>query len=140
MTSILIFIGGAVFGAFLYAIMGEKKSAGKTEKKGSVATFAETPKEELKEIQKEAHVALGERTEQRKQKILDAMKEAKSDFAAGCNLRDGKNEKGITCGEVEKLLNITDATARKYLNELEKEKKIKQVGNVGRNVYYILAK
>lgn len=148
MQIILIFIAGAVFGAFLYAAVGAKgfhspdgtMEPTERKKKTQVVTFADTPKDELKEIQKEAQEALSERTDQRKRKILEAMKEAKKDFLAGCNLRDGKNEKGISCEEVGKLLDISSATARRYLNNLEDEKKIKQVGKAGKGVYYVLAK
>lgn len=138
MTNILFFIAGIFLGFYLKGRMVDTSE--KTEKKGSVPTFADTPDDELEEIQSKAHAALSERTENRKEKILEAMKEAKKDFSAGCNLREGKNEKGITCDEVGKLLEVTDATARKYLNELEEEKKIEQVGERGRDVYYILAK
>ncbi|MFC1623646.1 DUF977 family protein [Patescibacteria group bacterium] len=47
------------------------------------------------------------------------------------------NEK-ITNNNVEKLLGVSDATATRYLNELEKEQKIKQIGTVGHAVYYRL--
>ena len=47
-------------------------------------------------------------------------------------------KKGITCENVEKLLDVSGATARKYLDELEDENKIKQIGKTGRNVYYTL--
>lgn len=40
--------------------------------------------------------------------------------------------------EVQKLLNVSDATATRYLDELEKQNKIKQVGKRGRFVYYEL--
>ena len=39
--------------------------------------------------------------------------------------------------EVEKLLHVSDATATRYLSELEKEGKIKQVGKTGKAVTYI---
>jgi len=42
----------------------------------------------------------------------------------------------ITNDEVEKLLGVSNATAERYLNELEKEGKLKQVGNTGKSVYY----
>ena len=45
------------------------------------------------------------------------------------------NEK-ITNNDVEKLLGVSDATATRYLNELEKEQKIKQIGTVVHAVYY----
>lgn len=43
---------------------------------------------------------------------------------------------GIANNDVEKLLGVSDATAERYLNELEKDGVIKQVGATGRNVYY----
>ncbi len=46
-------------------------------------------------------------------------------------------EKGkITNDEVEKLLHISDATATRYLQALEKENKIKQTGVTGKAVFY----
>ncbi len=136
MPNILYFIAGISLGFYLNGRMRKT-----SEKRGTAApTFAETPDDELEEIQSKAHKALSERTEDRKKKILSAMKEAKKDFVVGCNLRDGKNEKGITCGEVEKMFDVSENTARRYLNLLEDEKKIKQVGKVGKSVYYILVK
>jgi len=37
---------------------------------------------------------------------------------------------------VENLLLVSDATATRYLDELEKEGKIKQVGKTGKGVFY----
>lgn len=42
----------------------------------------------------------------------------------------------ISNDEVEKLLHVSDATATRYLEVLEKEGKIKQVGKTGRGVTY----
>ena len=47
-----------------------------------------------------------------------------------------KNSK-ITNDEVEKFLHVSDATTERYLNILEKENKIKQVGKTGHAVAYI---
>jgi len=44
----------------------------------------------------------------------------------------------ITNNDVEKLLGVSDATATRYLDELEKEGKLKQVGKTGQGVFYIL--
>jgi Fic family protein len=38
--------------------------------------------------------------------------------------------------EVEKLLHVSDATATRYLEILEQEGKIKQVGKTGKGVKY----
>ena len=47
------------------------------------------------------------------------------------------DEKGkIANDDVEKALGVSDATATRYLNELEKEGRIRQVGSTGRFVYY----
>lgn len=46
-------------------------------------------------------------------------------------------KKNITNDEVEKYLHISDATATRYLNILEKENKIKQTGKTGKSVFYI---
>src|SRR3954470_17875223 len=43
----------------------------------------------------------------------------------------------ITNDEVEKLLHVSDATATRYLAQLEKEAKIKKIGTEGAAVYYI---
>ena len=44
----------------------------------------------------------------------------------------------ITNDEVEKMLKVSDTTAGRYLEELEKRGRIKQVGKTGRGVYYVL--
>lgn len=42
----------------------------------------------------------------------------------------------LTNNHIEQLLGISDATATRYLEELEKEGKVRQVGTTGRHVYY----
>jgi len=46
-----------------------------------------------------------------------------------------KNRK-VKNGDVEKLLGVSDATAERYLNELEKEGEIEQHGTIGQSVFY----
>ena len=60
--------------------------------------------------------------EENKKKILELLKE--------------KNK--ITNNDIEKLLGVSDATATRYLDELEKQGKIEQIGKTGRSVYYQL--
>lgn len=50
-------------------------------------------------------------------------------------LSDKKDDK-LYNFEVRKLLNVSDTTACRYLDELEKENLIKQVGTDGPKVYY----
>lgn len=45
----------------------------------------------------------------------------------------------VTNDDVEKLLHVSDATAARYLSELEREGKVKQGGKEGRGVVYIKA-
>ena len=96
--------------------------------------FAEATKDELDDMRKEAHEALSERTEKRKERILEFMnseavhqKELKAcDLEAPTSPRLRRaNKQGIVCSDIEKLLEVSGATARKYLNELEGENKIK---------------
>ncbi len=42
----------------------------------------------------------------------------------------------LTNNHVEQLLGVSDATATRYLDELEKEGKIRQVGKTGKHVFY----
>ena len=48
-----------------------------------------------------------------------------------------REQEKVTNNDVEKLLNVSDATATRYLNELEKERKVKQIGKTGNAVYYV---
>lgn len=42
----------------------------------------------------------------------------------------------LTNNRIEELLGISDATATRYLDELEEEGRIRQVGKTGKHVYY----
>src|SRR3989339_2168187 len=67
-----------------------------------------------------ARQAIKQRKEKKKQKILSALA-----------------EKGqLTNEDIRKLLRCSDATARRFLTELEKEGKIQQIGNDGISVHY----
>ncbi len=44
----------------------------------------------------------------------------------------------ITNHEVRELFRVSDATATRYFDELEAEGQIKQIGEHGRDVYYVL--
>ena len=48
-----------------------------------------------------------------------------------------KNEK-VKNNDIESLLDVSDATATRYLDELEREGKVLQVGTTGHAVYYVL--
>ena len=44
-----------------------------------------------------------------------------------------------TNNDIEKLLAVSDATATRYMSELEKEGNVRQIGTTGKYVYYILS-
>ena len=64
-----------------------------------------------------------EEKEDNKKKILDLLE------------REGK----IRNDMVEEFLGVSDSSVGRYLDELEQEGKIKQIGNTGIGVYYIKA-
>ncbi len=43
----------------------------------------------------------------------------------------------VTNEDVEKLLHVSDATATRYLSQLEKEGLLRQAGRTGKNVKYV---
>lgn len=102
------------------------------------AGFSVLSKEKLKAMQSDAHEALKERTEKRKAKILEFMKKeaVHSEELQLCGIDASKKE--FTRSDVEKLLEVSEGTALKYLNELETEGKIHQMGTNGPDVYYTL--
>ena len=55
-----------------------------------------------------------------KEKILEFMRENKK----------------VANNDIEKILGVSDATATRYFDELEKEGKVRQVGKTGRYVNY----
>lgn len=67
--------------------------------------------------------AMQERTEEkesRKQKIMDLISQ------------NGR----VANDEVEKMLGVSNASVERYLDELEKEGKARQVGKTGKSVFY----
>lgn len=49
-----------------------------------------------------------------------------------------QEQKSVTNNDIEKLLGVSDATATRYLSELEKEERVEQIGTTGRGVEYHL--
>ena len=124
----IIFVIVALVSFWLGRETGKKENTG----------FTAVPKEELKALQRDAHEALEERTEKRKAKILEFMKKetVHKEELKLCGIDASKKE--FTRPDVENLLEVSAVTARKYLNELEAEGKIVQVGTSGKDVYYML--
>ena len=68
----------------------------------------------------------------KEQLAIKNKKRKKLDLAMTLFLKKSK----ITNDEVEKFLHVSDATATRYLSQLEKEGKIKQNGKTGKGVSY----
>ena len=51
-------------------------------------------------------------------------------------LKELQNKDKISNDEVQKLLGVSDATATRYLEELEKEGKIHQIGGTQKDTFY----
>mgnify|MGYP001592079724 CR=1 FL=1 len=68
----------------------------------------------------------------KEQLAIKNKKRKKLDLVMNLFLKKSK----ITNDEVEKFLHVSDATAERYLNALEKENKIKQTGRTGHSVFY----
>ncbi len=73
-----------------------------------------------------------------KTKVVDINEEASAkkqeNIAKIMSLFDSKTE--ITNNDVQKLLSVSDATVVRYLDELEQQGKIEQIGRTGTSVTY----
>jgi len=48
-----------------------------------------------------------------------------------------REKEKMTNNDIEKLLGVSDATATRYMDELEEEGKVRQIGKTGNAVYYL---
>jgi Fic family protein len=112
---IIVGIAGIVLGTYL----GRKYKTGKEDKSfdASAAPGASSVQEKESLVEKQAR-----EKEENKRKILEFFNGAQNKRAAN--------------NDIENLLGVSDATATRYLDELEKEGRIRQVGKTGRYVYY----
>ncbi len=62
------------------------------------------------------------------------MEEKRENLEKVRRIFDGQGR--VANDDVEKLLGVSDATATRYLDDLEKEGLIRQVGETGKHVYY----
>lgn len=127
MISILFFIAGIVLGFWIKGWVSSPSGS-----------FSMKKPAEMKSMRNKARRVLSDRTRLRKEKILYVMKgeEIHGSELKACGVTD--ITEGLTSANVEKLLDVSNNTALKYLNELEDEGKVRQVGGAGRGVYYVL--
>lgn len=115
MNPFLIFIFGAFVGgtvAFLFC-------QGRRQDKGLKESVSNEPFVEKQAREKEEN----------KRKILEFFESPSSAKAS-----EGRGK--VANDDIENLLGVSDATVTRYLDELEKEGRIRQVGRTGRHVYY----
>tara|TARA_Y100001958_G_C20988644_1_gene377010 strand:+ start:55 stop:429 length:375 start_codon:yes stop_codon:yes gene_type:complete len=99
-------------------------------------SLIDTP-EEIRARHEESRIALSQRTEERKQKILEFMRQTETHNEELRVCYPEKDLKKITRRDIETLLDVSSKTAHTYLDLLEDENKILQEGS-GRNTYYTL--
>lgn len=108
--------------AFIIIAFGVGFFLGKRTEKGRnhqiAPSFADS--RVAKEARRKGEIAVAKRIEKRKARIMERAR------------KKGR----ITNDDVEDLFCISDSTARNYLNKLEAEGKLTQVGESGRGVYY----
>ncbi len=119
MTSFLIFIFGAITGGLAVWITTSLIRANKR-----IDTDAAHEKELLTPLESKPLTGLVEKQakekEENKRRILGIL----------------ETQTPLTNNHVEQLLGISDATATRYLDELEKEGRVRQVGKTWRHVFY----
>ena len=121
--NMLQFILGLIMGGIVVWVFMQKKN--NNEEAENKSKSASAGAGNLAEFNKER----AEKEVENKQKILDSLKRKSFGTAQDENAC-------VFNADIQKLLNISDATAERYLDELEKEGKLKQVQEVGRGVYY----
>ncbi|MCX6717909.1 MAG: helix-turn-helix domain-containing protein [Candidatus Taylorbacteria bacterium] len=78
---------------------------------------------------------LNETRVKQKSLIEKQAEEKKLNLEAILGLMESGNQP-LTNNYVEQMLGISDATAERYLQELENEGLVRQVGNTGKDVFY----
>jgi predicted HTH transcriptional regulator len=109
----------------------------------------EADKKEILAVEKERdeYVDLGKGLAEYNQKLIEKKNQSKDKILnlftlrhPSAWLRTGAQgaQARVSNHDVAKALNISSATAVRYLDELEKEGKVKQVGRTGKKVFYTL--
>ncbi len=93
---------------------------------------------------KKENIALKKQMEQKKCETFNtsiselSVQQKEKDIQKNKILDFLKKHETITNNQVESLLKVSNSSAYRLLESLEQEKSILQIGNTGRDVYYIL--
>ncbi len=81
-------------------------------------------------------LVLGFQKKKKRESLVERQaREKERDKEAILGLMESGNQP-LTNSHIKMMLDIPESTATRYLEELEKEGKIRQVGKTGRSVYY----
>jgi len=119
MNQVLVFVVGVVMGGILVWVWSKQKIKELEDEIKRAQKELEKEKETFDGIE-EYNKKVAEIKEDRKKKILEKVG------------KDGK----IDAGDVASLFDVSRYTAFRYLEELQKDEKIEQVGSFGRSVKY----
>ena len=105
---------------------------GKTEEITEPVETSETRTAQIPAVEPLVKISLTRELLIKARNMIQSRKRKKLDKIMTLFLKNSK----ITNDEVEKFLHVSDATATRYLSQLERENKIKQVGKTGHSVFY----
>ena len=104
----------------------------------SVKKFLPQKSEVLPEVRKETKKSSNSRMEERKEKIIQFIKDTVENQIQLEECSGMLTQKGITRVDIEDLLNVSETTVRRYLNILEEEDTVAQISGSGREARYVL--
>mgnify|MGYP001064072098 CR=1 FL=1 len=91
----------------------------------------------MEQKEKDEYIEMGRGLAEYNKMVQEKREKAKAKILEMLALRQAQgNQGGIGCGEAAKELHISNASARRYFDDLEAENKVKQVGKTGKNVFY----
>lgn len=130
MNILLLVLGGVMAGIIIgYFVWGRKDSSSldRLRTQNDSISAQNDSKEAQNDITDEKHGIIKAESEEKEKNMANVRA-----FVTG--------KDKITNEDIQALLNVSDATAVRYLDDLEKEGLLKQVGATGQSVYYIQAK
>jgi len=132
MTNIILeaISGGVVLGMIIGLVIGLRK------KPKEILRFAQNDRNNTQNDKNTQNDAGKSSQEIEKEKNVAKLKEFIASIGETPLDSSTLNRTRITNDKIEKMLGISNATAERYLNELEKAGLLKQVGKTGVKTYY----